>query len=211
MVNIFREVNEDIRKERYISLFRNYGIYAIGFIILIITILVSVQFYSSYKISSNEKIIEEYINIIEMDENLVEDKLFSLSSLDLSSNIFLNGIKLLDQSDLNLKINNRLKAIEILNIIIEDKSFLQIHRELAVYKLAMLNLDIMPSEEINKLKIHIENESEFNVLVDELLGIKFLIEGKINESNSVFNNLILDPKVPNNIKNRAKIFINILR
>ena len=64
MVNIFREVDEDIRKERYISLFRNYGVYIIGFIALIIIILSSIQFYSSYKISSNEKIIEEYIDII---------------------------------------------------------------------------------------------------------------------------------------------------
>ena len=211
MVNIFREVDEDIRKERYISLFRNYGVYVIGFITLIIIILSSIQFYSSYKISSNEKIIEEYIDIIEMDENRVDDILISLANLDLSSNFFLNGMKFLDQSDLNLKNTNKLKATEILNIIIEGKSFFQIHRELAVYKIVMLNLDTMSSEEIKNLKRHIEDESEFNSLIDELLGIKLLIEGNINESNSAFNNLILDPKVPNNIKNRAKIFINIQR
>ena len=32
MANIFREVDEDIRKERYINLFRKYGVYVLSLI-----------------------------------------------------------------------------------------------------------------------------------------------------------------------------------
>jgi hypothetical protein len=38
MANIFNEVDEDIRKERYQSLWNKYGKYVIGLIILIIVI-----------------------------------------------------------------------------------------------------------------------------------------------------------------------------
>ena len=65
MANIFREVDEDIRKERYINLFRKYGIYAIGFIIIIVGTLAGMQFYSSYQANKNEILFAEYINIIE--------------------------------------------------------------------------------------------------------------------------------------------------
>ena len=38
MANIFNEVDEDIRKERYQNLWSKYGKYVIGFLILIVII-----------------------------------------------------------------------------------------------------------------------------------------------------------------------------
>ena len=51
MANIIREVDEELRKERYASLFKKYGAYIIGFIVIIVSLLISIQIYQSYKIS----------------------------------------------------------------------------------------------------------------------------------------------------------------
>ena len=50
MANIFREVDEDIRKERYINLFRKYGVYVIAIIVIIVGTLAGIQFYSGYQV-----------------------------------------------------------------------------------------------------------------------------------------------------------------
>ena len=65
MTNIFREVDEDIRKERYINLFRKYGVYVIAIIFIIVGTLAGIQFYSGYQVNKNEMLFAEYINIIE--------------------------------------------------------------------------------------------------------------------------------------------------
>ena len=56
MANILKEVDEDIRKERYSNLWSKYGKYLIGLIVLIVIIFSLTQFYQSQIISSNEKI-----------------------------------------------------------------------------------------------------------------------------------------------------------
>ena len=71
MANIIREVDEELRKERYASLFKKYGAYVIGFIVIIVSLLISIQIYQSYKISSNEEIVENYINSITKGKDVV--------------------------------------------------------------------------------------------------------------------------------------------
>ena len=97
MANIFREVDEDIRKERYINLFRKYGVYVIAIIVIIVGTLAGIQFYSGYQVNKNEMLFAEYINII---ENNSDDTLEKLSDSGETSNIFLNGMYLLKRSDL---------------------------------------------------------------------------------------------------------------
>ena len=64
MANIFREVDEDIRKERYINLFRKYGVYVIAIIVIIVGTLAGIQFYSGYQVNKNEMLFAEYINCL---------------------------------------------------------------------------------------------------------------------------------------------------
>ena len=65
MANIFNEVDEDIRKERYQNLWSKYGKYVIGFLILIVIIFSLSQYLQSKNISDNKKILDsgaDYLN-----------------------------------------------------------------------------------------------------------------------------------------------------
>ena len=59
MANIFNEVDEDIRKERFQSLWNKYGKYLVGFIILIIVVFSLSQFLKSKNLLSF-LILEKY-------------------------------------------------------------------------------------------------------------------------------------------------------
>ena len=65
MANIFNEVDEDIRKERYQNLWSKYGKYIIGFLVLIVTIFSLTQYLQSKNISDNKKILDTYFTAIE--------------------------------------------------------------------------------------------------------------------------------------------------
>ena len=206
MANIFREVDEDIRKERYINLFRKYGVYVISIIVIIIGILAGIQFYSGYQVNKNEMLFAEYINII---ENNSDDALEKLSSSGETSNIFLNGMYLFKRSDLLVASGQIDQATLLLSEAIDNNTLNKIHNDVAIYKLLMINIETLSIEEIKSYQNKLISEVDAFYLIEELIAIKFLIEGQKEDAIKKFSELSTNNSVPIEIKNRSAVFIKI--
>ena len=206
MANIFREVDEDIRKERYINLFRKYGVYVIAIIVIIIGTLAGIQFYSGYQVNKNEMLFAKYINII---ENNSDDILEKLSDSGETSNIFLNGMYLLKRSDLLVASGQIDQATLLLSEAIENNNLNKIHNDVAIYKLLMINIETLSIEEIKSYQNKLISEVDAFYLTEELIAIKFLIEGKRENAIKKFSELSTNNSVPIEIKNRSAVFIKI--
>ena len=206
MANIFREVDEDIRKERYINLFRKYGVYAIAIIVIIVGTLAGIQFYSSYQVNKNEMLFAEYINII---ENNSDDTLEKLSDSGNTSNLFLNGMYLLKRSDLLVASGQIDQATLLLSEAIENNNLNKIHNDVAIYKLLMINIETLSIEEIKSYQNKLISEVDAFYLTEELIAIKFLIEGQKEDAIKKFSELSTNNSVPIEIKNRSAVFIKI--
>ena len=206
MANIFREVDEDIRKERYINLFRKYGVYVIAIIVIIVGTLAGIQFYSGYQVNKNEMLFAEYINII---ENNSDDTLEKLSDSGETSNIFLNGMYLLKRSDLLVASGQIDQATLLLSEAIENNNLNKIHNDVAIYKLLMINIETLSIEEIKSYQNKLISEVDAFYLTEELIAIKFLIEGQKEDAIKKFSELSTNNSVPIEIKNRSAVFIKI--
>ena len=206
MANIFREVDEDIRKERYINLFRKYGVYVIAIIFIIVGTLAGIQFYSGYQVNKNEMLFAEYINII---ENNSDDTLEKLSDSGNTSNLFLNGMYLLKRSDLLVASGQIDQATLILSEAIENNALNKIHNDVAIYKLLMINIETLSLEEIKSYQNKLISEVDAFYLTEELIAIKFLIEGQKEDAIKKFSELSTNNSVPIEIKNRSAVFIKI--
>ena len=206
MANIFREVDEDIRKERYINLFRKYGVYVIAIIVIIVGTLAGIQFYSGYQVNKNEMLFAEYINII---ENNSDDTLEKLSDSGETSNIFLNGMYLLKRSDLLVASGQIAQATLLLSEAIENNALNKIHNDVAIYKLLMINIETLSIEEIKSYQNKLISEVDAFYLTEELIAIKFLIEGQKEDAIKKFSELSTNNSVPIEIKNRSAVFIKI--
>ena len=206
MANIFREVDEDIRKERYINLFRKYGVYAIAIIVIIVGTLAGIQFYSGYQVNKNEILFAEYINII---QNNSDDTLEKLSDSGNTSNLFLNGMYLLKRSDLLVASGQIDQATLLLSEAIENNTLNKIHNDVAIYKLLMINIETLSIEEIKSYQNKLISEVDAFYLTEELIAIKFLIEGQKENAIKKFSELSTNNSVPIEIKNRSAVFIKI--
>jgi hypothetical protein len=206
MANIFREVDEDIRKERYINLFRKYGVYVIAIIVIIVGTLAGIQFYSGYQVNKNEMLFAEYINII---ENNSDDTLEKLSDSGNTSNLFLNGMYLLKRSDLLVASGQIDQATLLLSEAIENNNLNKIHNDVAIYKLLMINIETLSIEEIKSYQNKLISEVDAFYLTEELIAIKFLIEGQKEDAIKKFSELSTNNSVPIEIKNRSAVFIKI--
>ena len=206
MANIFREVDEDIRKERYINLLKKYGLYVAFIIIFIVAALSSIQIYNSYIVSSNEKNFENYISIV---ESFPEDAIEQLAALDKSNN-FLNGMSLLKQSDI-LILNDEIgKATSLLENIFDNKSLSNIHREIAIYKILMINFDELKNDEFLYYQDKVTKNKDVYFLIEELHALKMALNDEISDAITKLNNLSTNINVPQEIKSRSLVFLKII-
>ena len=207
MSDILRQVDEDLRKERLSSLWNKFKIYIISITLLFI---ISVSVYQHLEISEyNQKVstIENYYkasNSVSIDEML--DKLETINT----SNEFSQDLINLKMADIHLVKGDIELGLEKLEQIFKSKNK-SILGDLALYKYLMLKIDEVTLNEVNNLiKNFNSKENNFNYLFSELVGIKNIIDGQYSEGKIIFESLLNDASVSNEIKIRAEKYINII-
>ena len=211
MANIFNEVDEDIRKERYKKLWSSYGKYLIGLIISIILIFSINQFLVSKNIADNKRLLDIYFSAAEdIEKNQFELANESLNKIYNDKNATLAAFSALKLSETYLKNNNRIDAIAVLENIFSNNSLETIYRELALYKYIMINFDVLDISDIeSKISIINNKEGQFNPYFKELLGIKHITIGDKAKASSIFNELSSSENTPFDLKIRLEKLIQI--
>ena len=207
MSDILRQVDEDLRKEKLTSLWNRFKIYIISVTLLFIT---SVSVYQYLEISEyNEKVstIEKYYKA---SNNESTEEILSKLEIIETSNEFSQNLIDLKIADIHILKGDIEWGLEKLEQIFKSKNQ-SILGDLALYKYLMLKIDQVTLNEFNNL---IENfnskENNFNYLFSELVGIKNIIDGQYSEGKIIFESLLNDANVSNEIKIRAEKYINII-
>ena len=207
MSDIFRQVDEDLRKEKLTSFWNKFKTYIISITLLLIT---SVSVYQYLEMTEyNEKVltIESYYKA--SNSKLDEEMLERLEKIE-TRNEFSENLIDLKIADIYLTKGDTEQGSEKLAQIFksENKSILS---DLALYKYLMLKIDEISLSEINNL---IENfytkENDFNYLFSELVGIKNIIDGQYLEGKIIFESLLDNASVSSEIKIRAQKYINTI-
>ena len=211
MVNIFNEVDEDIRKERYQSLWNKYGKYVISLIVLIIVIFSLSQYSKQKNISDNKKLLDIYYSAAEKIEinqyelaNKSLEKVYNEKNKTLSA---FSGFKL---TETLIQDNQKDKALLFLEEMYNNKSLEQIYRELALYKYVIINFENIQIKEIQDIANSITaNKIILGPYFQEIFGIKLLTLGNIEKAKSIFTELSIDEKTPFDLKIRLEKLIQI--
>ena len=171
MANIFNEVDEDIRKERYQNLWSKYGKYVIGFLILIVIIFSLSQYLQSKNISDNKKILDIYFTAVEaIEKNQLDSANQGLETVYNDKNKVLSAISGIKLSQTYLKNNQRDKALSILENIYNNKSLEPVYRELALYKYIVINFENIEVDSIEKVSFSKKTPDEDWVIEKVLAG-----------------------------------------
>ena len=207
MSDILRQVDEDLRKEKLTNLWNRFKIYIISVTLLLIT---SVSIYQYLEISEyNEKVstIEKYYKA--SNNESIEEILGKLEIIE-TSNEFSQNLIDLKIADIHIVKGDIEKVLKNLEQIFKNKNQ-SILGDLALYKYLMLRIDQVTLNEFNDLiKNFNSKENNFNYLFSELVGIKNIIDGQYSEGKIIFESLLNDARVSNEIKIRAEKYINII-
>ena len=207
MSDILRQVDEDLRKEKLTSLWNRFKIYIISITLLLI---ISVSVYQYLEISEyNEKVstIESYYKA--SNNGSIDQMLGKLEKIK-TNNEFSQNLIDLKMADIHIVKGDIERGSEKLEQIFKSKNK-SILGDLALYKYLMLKIDEVTLNEVNILIENFNsNENNFNHLFSELVGIKNIIDGQYSEGKIIFESLLNNASVSNEIKIRAEKYINII-
>ena len=211
MANIFNEVDEDIRKERYQNLWSNYGKYIIAFLMLIVIAFSLTQYFQAKNISDNKAILDMYFSAAEgIEKNQLDFANNELEIVYNQKNKMLAALSGFKMSEIYLNNNQKEEAILLLEKIVDNRSLESIYRELALYKYIMINFENIDISSIEKKIVSIGvNKNILHPYFQEIIGIKYLTAGNIEKANSVFTDLLLNEDTPFDLKMRLDKLIQI--
>ncbi len=210
MSDILRQVDEELRQDRLINLWRRYRVYLIGGLILLIGSVLGYQINKSVNQSFYEEEVEKYLGTSDLVD--LNQTIENLGEIKSSNQLLISGIAQIKIATLLMK-NGKIQESKnkLLEIINEDKTG-DIITDLAIYFYLMSNLNDMTMDEIN---IYIDSNklenSSFKFLFKEIIAIKNLLAGKIQISKEKFDELINDANTPRDIVIRATKFLDTIK
>ena len=210
MSDILRQVDEELRQDRLLKIWRRYRVYLIGALIILIGSVLGYQINKSANQSFYEDEVEKYISSSDLVDfnQTIED----LSKIESSNQLLISDIAQIKIAAILME-NGKIQESKdkLLEIINEDKTD-DIITDLAIYFYLMSNLNDMAMDEIN---IYIDSDklenSSFKFLFKETIAIKNLLSGKIQISKEKFDELINDANTPRDIVIRATKFLDTIK
>ena len=210
MSDILRQVDEELRQDRLLNLWRRYRLYLILGLILLICSVIGYQINKSQKQSIYEEIVEKYISSSDLADLEKSNKI--LNDVGEANQSLISGLAKIKIANLLMENGNLQDGRNSLLEVINDNNTEQIAIDLAIYFYLMSDLKGIQQNEINKYLANekIENSS-FKYLYRELIAIKNLLSGKRNQSIENFDNLINDSNTPRDIVIRANKFVDSIK
>ena len=186
MSDILRQVDEELRQDRLLNLWRKYRLYLIFTIILVIGSVLGYQINHSISKSSHEDMVEKYIGISDLID--IDDSIKKLDEINDSNSLYISDISKIKIANLFIEKGNkeesRNKLLEIINNNKSESSLV----DLATYFYLMSNLKNIEFEEMkNYLTKEKMKNSSFKFLYKEIFAIKYLLSGDIETSSEKFN------------------------
>ena len=210
MSDILRQVDEELRQDRLLSLWRRFRVYLIGGLILLIGSVLGYQINKSVKQSFYEEEVEKYIissDFVDFNQTIEE-----LGKIENSNQLLISGIAQIKIATLLMENGKKQESKNKLLKIIKDGKADSILTDLAIYFYLMSSLNDVSMDEINTYLTNdkLENSS-FKYLFRETAAIKNLLVGNIKLSKEKFDELINDENTPRDIVIRANKFLDTIK
>ncbi|PKR55365.1 tetratricopeptide repeat protein [Thalassospira marina] len=215
MVDIFQEVEEDLKRERTERLWRKYGKVVVAVAAVIVLGVAGREGWKSYEHSTRIENGTRFANALEL-VNAGPDK--SQAALDAFDTIIAKGddgfvaLGHFQKARIFLSQNETEKAVTELEAIASDSDVDKVYRDLAVVQIAMNsgtadNADVL----IARLKPIAVPENTWYHSAREMMAVLNIAAGKKDEAKSLLTELADDKTAPADMRGRASELLKAIK
>ncbi|MSO71609.1 MAG: tetratricopeptide repeat protein [Alphaproteobacteria bacterium] len=203
---LLREVDEDIRRERYERLWQRYGSYVIAAAIGIVGLTAGVEAYRQYGIRQSEALSERYV--LSVNSALRGDDpqgaIRALAALAADTTTGYSALARLQQAALIAKLGDLPGALEIYDSVAGDRSMPPALRELAVMLGALNAVEREDATAIERRVVSINvATSPWRFSAREAIALAALRAGDMDRARGLLRALADDFAAPSGVRGRA--------
>ncbi len=212
MSDIFQEVDEELREEKYKSIWHKYKYYVIGSLLIFILGVALNAFWKDYSLGEVNDRSKKFFAALEA---VQEDKIGAITLLENFSK----------EEGLSSEYNGMIARFSEASIRRSEKDFngaLIIYEDLINYNISNFYIDYAKLSSAEML-ISLNNKKEAKVILEQLisdssdlkniageyLGYIEISEGNISQARIIFENLLEDATSTVNMKNRSREILSI--
>ncbi|ODP37414.1 tetratricopeptide repeat protein [Sphingomonas turrisvirgatae] len=207
-----REVDEELRRDQALHVWRNYGRWIIGAVILGLIAFASFLYWQGHSEGRRGEEGEKFKAAFKaLSENKAQEAEAPLKELAQSSSDGFNAMARFTQADVLLQKNDLKGAAAILGGIAGDTGLAQEFRDLALIRQTSAEFDALkPEQVIDRLKgLAVKGNAWFGS-AGELVAISYLRQGKRAEAGKLYGDIAKDESVPRSIRQRAVQMAGVL-
>jgi hypothetical protein len=201
----YREVDEELRRDQMLGIWKRYGKLMIAGVVLFIAAIGGIIWWMNQRElkagSRGETLISAFEDISGGRKTAAQPKLDQLAK---SGVVGYRAAALLTQADLASEANQPNKAVALFKQIADDDSLAQPYRDVALVRMTTLQFDKLPPQQvIDRLKPLAVPGAPWFGSAGELVASAYLKLNRPQEAARLFAAISRDKKVPDSIRSRA--------
>ena len=205
MAEIFREVDEDVRKERYLKLWKAYGAYAIAFALVIAVAVAGGVGWDRYRQSEREADGLRFAQALQLaQEGRHTEAAAAFAELSGGASAGYRTLSQFQEASALARVGDSAAAVAVYDGIAGDAGAEDALRDLAGLLAVMQLLDNAAADELDlRLEPLVREDGVWRYSARELSGLVAQKRGEVAQARDIFAALAADPGAPTGVRSRA--------
>jgi hypothetical protein len=209
---LFKEVDEEVRRDRYTEIWKSYGKYIVGAVAVVILGTAAVVFWQRYQVSVAGGEGEKYTAALALAQSgKTDEAIKALTAVAADSGTGYKTMARLQAAALHAEKGERRKAAALYDMVAADSGADQVLRDLARLLSVMTELDTGdPAALTAKIAPLANKDGPWRHSALELTGLLAQRSGDVKRAREIFTRLADDATAPSNLRARARALLGSL-
>jgi hypothetical protein len=212
MSDIFREIDDDIRRDQAIDVWRKYGPLFFAFGLILVAATAGYRFYTHYETQKAEALGARFQSALEASAaGKADEALREFTSIAADGGA---GYALLSRFRLAVErsLTDKGEGAKLFDGLASDATLPPVLRGLARLRAATLVADTVSLDELQtKLQVLIVPGGTWAGNARELIGLKTLKAGDLSGAGKIFDEIITDDIAPATLKQRVQVYLALVK
>lgn len=203
--NLFKEIDEDLRQERYADLWKKYGKHTIAAAVILVAAVGGYQAWIAYDLDQRNQQSAQFSQALQaVQDNKAQDALSAMEQIAKDGSGGYALLARLNRAGLLARAGSPAEAAIAYLGIAADTGVDQIYRDLALVLASLHELDSGDPEELaNRLKPLTESDNPWRHSARELTALLARRQGDNAKAGTLFREIADDVTAPSGIRARA--------